>query len=309
MIKRLLYAVVLWLAATTGYAQEIITVVNAQGPSQSMTPQIFKIVDTANSVQSKYKFVLEFKTGGFESIGIRYMLENPAERIATITNSVIESVDRGFVNLNDIVPVFSHGDACWAVVTNFGNSDSGLESIRKENIKELVVGGPAIGGAAHLVALEVGRQYQIPVRYIVYKSNYDAMVGMAAGDGINFVMDRLVNYQNLANKNNSHLQALGINCATRHGDFPMVKTLKEQKLNGPYIWQFTVASVKMPEEKRNEIAQIFALSTKTIGQEDLFKSGDFVSQPFSAQAVRSHYDKSIGTLLNYRKIYAKEIQN
>ena len=306
----MLIIVTIWLLTTaTGYTQEIITVVNAQGPSQSMTPQILKIVDSANSIQSTYKFILEFKIGGFETIGVKYMLEKPNERIVTITNSIVEGVDRGFVNLTDITPVFSHGDACWAIVTNFGNANSGLESIKKEGIRELVVGGPAIGGAAHLIALEVGRHYHVPVRYIVYKSNYDAMIGMAAGDGINFVMDRLINYQNLTNKNNTQLQALGVNCSARHPEFPMVITLQEQNLTGPYIWQFTMASVKMPDEKRNKIAQIFATATNRIGQDELFKSGDFINQPFATQTVKNHYDNSIKTLLKYRQTYATEIHS
>ena len=49
-------------------AQETIVVVNAQGPTQSMTPQIFAVLDEANKIQNKYKFVIEFKPGGFLKI-------------------------------------------------------------------------------------------------------------------------------------------------------------------------------------------------------------------------------------------------
>ena len=81
-----LVAIFFALLVSTVNAQETITVVNAQGPSQGMTPQIFKVLDEANKIQNKYKFIQEFKQGAFESIGVRYMLESPTNRIVTITN-------------------------------------------------------------------------------------------------------------------------------------------------------------------------------------------------------------------------------
>ena len=294
--------------AGLAYSQETIIIVNAQGPSQSMTPQIMRIIEDANKSQTKYKFILEFKPGGFESIGLKYMLEDPTRRVATITNATIESFDRGFVNPSDIIPVFSHGDACWAVITNFGDPKKGLASIKTSGVKELVAGGPALGGATHLLALQLGKKYNLPVRYIVYRSNFDALVNMAADDNsINFIVERFTNYEQFVAKN-PRLRILGMACPVRNPDHPEIKTVLEQGVDSPYIFQFTVASKQMPEQKRKDIEEIFAQVTKNIGKNNMFKISDYMSPVFYNQSSQAHYDQSITRLRALRHIYAKEIK-
>lgn len=291
------------------HAQESILIVNAQGPTQSMTPQVFRLIEEANRIQNRYKFVSEFKPGGFESIGIKSMLASPNNQLVTVTNSMMESVDRGFINLEDVTPVFSFGDACWAVITNFGNSDRGLDSIIASGVKEITVGGPAIGGAAHLVALQIGRRYNIPVRYIVYRSNYDALINMAADDkSVNMVMDRLISYEQISGKN-PKLQALAVNCPERVPAFANIKTLKEQKIDAPYIWHFVLASNQMPMDKRKDIESIFNKAAMNIGKSQLFATSDFVSPLFLGVTSQQHYDTSVTQLKNFRLRYAKEIKN
>jgi len=280
------------------HAQQVITVVNAQGPTQSMTPQIMRVIDEANKLQNKYRFVQEFKPGGFESIGVKSMLESPTDRVVTITNSVIEAESRGFVDLSVLQPVFSHGDACWAIVTN----------TEIKSAKEITVGGPAIGGAAHLAALQIGKKYNIPVRYIVYRSNYDAMINMAADNrSVNMVMDRLINYKQLSEKNSS-LQAMALNCPERDPAFASVKTLAELQIKSPYIWHFTMASDKMPEDRRREIAEIFRQVYLNVGRKEMQSISDFVSPVYLNETSTAHYNRSISTLRHYRQIYAKEIE-
>lgn len=280
-------------------AQETIMVVNAQGPTQSMTPQIFAVVDEANKIQNKYKFVMEFKTGGFESIGVREALEQPKNRIVTITNSVIEAESRGLVDLNKLEPLFSHGSACWAVITNF-----------KENEipKELTIGGPAIGGATHLIGLEIGKKLNIPVRYIVYRSNADALLHMAAdNNSINFIVERVVTANQFKLKN-PRLQITGMNCTERHPLLPQVTTLTEQKITAPYIFHFTMASKEMPKETKDNIAAIFREATLSLGKNKLFELGDFISPVFYNQDSKSHYYSSIALLKSFREKYKAEIK-
>lgn len=290
------------------FAQEQITVVNAQGPTQSMTPQVLKIVDEANRSQRKYKFVMEFKTGAFETIGVNAIQQDPQTQIVTVTNSIIEGADRGLVNLNDYVPVFSFGDACWAVITNFGNTEQGLSSIPSSGIKEITVGGPAIGGAAHLVALQIGKKFNIPVRYIVYRSNYDALINMAGdNNSVNMVMDRLINFKQMSLKN-PKIQALALNCPERIKEYSTIKTLKEQKIDSPYIWHFVLASSKMSRDKKQEIENIFKDVVLAAGKDNMFAVSDFISPVFFSQDSSTHYYKSVDTLKSYRKEYAAEIK-
>ena len=280
-------------------AQETIIVINAQGPTQSMTPQILALVDEANKVQSKYKFITEFKPGGFESIGVREALEHSKNRVVTITNSVVEAESRGLVDLTKLEPVFSHGSACWAVITNFS----------EKNIpKEITIGGPAIGGAAHLIGLEIGKKYNIPVRYIVYRSNADALIQMVSDDNsVNMVVDRVTNYKQFVGKN-PKLQVLGLSCPERHPDLPQIKTLTEQKIVSPYIFHFTMASKEMPKETQEDIAAIFQKATLSLGKARLFELGDFISPVFFKQDVKTHYNASINLLKLFREKYQVEIK-
>jgi len=306
-MKQLVF-ILLSLFVINAPAQQVITVVNAQGPTQSMTPQILKVIEDANQLQNKYKFVLEFKPGGFESIGLKYMLEDPTRRIATITNASIESFDRGFVNPADLVPVFSHGDACWAVITNFGDPNKGLDSIKTSRVKEIVAGGPALGGATHLLALQLGKKYNLPVRYIVYRSNFDALVNMTAdNNSINFIVERFINYEQFVAKN-PRLTLLGMACPVRNPEHQNIKTVLEQGIDSPYIFQFTVASKQMPEARRKEIEEIFAQVTKNAGKNNMFKISDYISPVFYNQSSQAHYDQSITRLRALRHIYEKEIR-
>jgi tripartite-type tricarboxylate transporter receptor subunit TctC len=290
------------------YAQETITVVNAQGPSQSMTPQILQLVDEANKLQNKYKFVIDFRQGAFESIGVRHTLEDPTNRVVTITNSVIEAESRGLVDLSKLTPVFSHGSACWAVITNFGKTEEGFESISKNPPKQITLGGPAIGGAAHLIGLEVGKRFNIPVRYVVYRSNADALIQMVADDNsVNMVVDRVTNFKQFVSKN-PKLQVLGLSCPERHPDLPQAKTLKEQKIDAPYIFHFTLAPNEMPDSKKKDIENIFRQATQNLGKVKLFEVADFISPVFYNVDTQTHYKNSISLLKSYRDRYSEEIK-
>jgi len=294
-----IFFILLSLFVVNASAQQVITVVNAQGPTQSMTPQIMRVIDEANRIQNKYRFVQEFKPGGFESIGVKFMLERPQDRVVTVTNSVVEAESRGFVDLNNLRPVFSHGDACWAIISNTDLNKT----------KEITVGGPAIGGAAHLAALQIGKKYNVPVRYIVYRSNYDALVNMAADDhSVNLVMDRLVNAKQFAEKN-QRIRPVALNCPDRDPAYPNVKTLKELQINSPYIWQFTMASPDMPVARQQEIADIFRQVYLSVGRKEMQSLSDFVSPVYLKEDTATHYNNSISTLRAYRQRYAKEIAN
>ena len=111
-----LFIVLLLFVSQFVMAKETIVVLNPQGPSHSGTPQLMAVVDEANKQQNKYQFVIEFKPGAFESIALRELTDSTQTKISTMTNAAIEGFDRGLVNESDLIPVFSQGDSCWAVI-------------------------------------------------------------------------------------------------------------------------------------------------------------------------------------------------
>jgi tripartite-type tricarboxylate transporter receptor subunit TctC len=307
MIKHMIAVVA--LVATSAFATEKIVIANAQGPQQSMTPQFLRIVEEANAMQTRYQFVTDFKPGGFESIAIRHMLEDPQRRLGTITNSVMEAMNRGFVNERDIVPVFSFGDSCWTIITRGGTQGQGLSSLAKDNsVKDLTGGGPAPGGAAHLTALEIGQRYNLPVRYIVYKSNAEALVNMVGDEkSVNIVLERARNYMQFRDRSPG-INALAVSCPQRHALLPTVPTLAEQGIDAPYIWNFLVASAEMSTDRRKDIEDIFTQATRRVGRETTQELSDMQSPVFSGVKSSDHYRASIDRLKRARAKWSSAIK-
>jgi Tripartite tricarboxylate transporter family receptor len=283
-------------------AQETIIISNAAGPSHSGTPHILAMIDLANRMQKKYHFVQEFRTGAFESLSHRHILSAPNQYLTVMSNASAESVDRGLIDLDNYVPVFSQGDSCWMVIGLTG-PDKDLSAVK--NLKEIVVGTPAIGGATHLAALEIGRKYNVPVRMVVFKSNFDAFVNMAANNGINFSVERVANYQQYKVKN-PNMQVLAAQCPTRHPSMPEIKTLEEYGISTPYIWQQLVASKNMDPARRKEIAKIITKAELALGRERILQISDHIPPLFVGKTTEQHYQDSWNRL-RYQRVKWQEV--
>ena len=299
-----LFALFLLVLSLHTLAKETVVVLNPQGPSHSGTPQLMAVVDEANKLQNKYQFIIEFKPGAFESIALRELTDSPQTKISTMTNAAIEGFDRGLVSESDLIPVFSQGDSCWAVI-GVTTTNNGLDSIK--SLKELTVGGPAIGGATHLAALEIGRRYNIPVRYIVYKSNYDAFINMASDSSINFIFERVKNYESFKDKN-KNMHMLAMSCPVRHPQAADIKILNEYGINTPYIWQQIVANKNINEDRRKEFESIFSSATKKIGLKTIQELSDQTPPMFNNVDSRTHYYQSLIQLKTYRAKFKNEIE-
>jgi tripartite-type tricarboxylate transporter receptor subunit TctC len=297
-------ALLLMFVILQASAKETIVVMNPQGPSHSGTPQLMAVIDEANKQQNKYQFVIEFKPGAFESIALKELATSPQTKLSTMTNAAIEGIDRGLINESDLVPVFSQGDSCWAVI-GVTDTNNGLDSFKSS--KELIVGGPAIGGATHLAALEIGSRYKIPVRYIVYKSNYDAFINMASDSSINFIFERVKNYESFKDKN-KNMHILAMSCPVRHPQALNIKTLREYGINTPYIWQQIVASKNINESRRKEFEVIFTNATKKIGLVTIQELSDQTPPMFNGVDSQTHYYQSLIQLKAYRAKFRNSIE-
>jgi hypothetical protein len=298
-------ALVLMLLSIPAQAQETIIISNAAGPSHSGTPHVLAMIEQANRMQKKYHFVQEFRTGAFESLSHRHILSAPNQYLSVMSNASAEAVDRGLIDLNNYVPVFSQGDSCWMVIGLTG-SDKNLSAVK--NLKEIVVGTPAIGGATHLAALEIGRKYNVPVRMIVFKSNFDAFVNLVANNGVNFAVERVVNYQQYKLKN-PNMQVLATQCPTRHPSMPEVNTLGEYGISTPYIWQQIVASKNMDSKRRNEIAEIITKAELALGREWILQISDHIPPLFVGKTTEQHYQDSWNRLRYQRTKWQEVLRN
>lgn len=294
------------MASTTTFATELITIISPYSASHSGTPAMFRIINEANSQQKDYNFILEFKPGGEQIIAVNSLKEQPNNRLAIIAPKFVEHVQAGRLNRADYVPVHALGDACWAVITNVGNSRQGLTSLR--GVKELTVGGVGVGNATHLTALELSDRYNFQVRYIPFKSNFDALVLLVSDQSINMVLERVSSYLQYREKN-PRVTVLGMSCPTRHPDLPNVATLAEQKIQTPYVFNITVAHVNMPESKRRQLGHILNSATLAVGSQEIFRLSDMTPPIFSNQSVDEYYQKRFEFMQILLQKYQSELKN
>ena len=291
-MKKLIFICLLALSSAA-FSTEVIKIYSPYSPGHSATPALFKITDIANSNQNIYRFVVEFKPGGNQIIAVKSLDENS---LAIIAPAFVENVEAGRLKEEDYVPIYSLGDVCWAVVTN------------KPFIgqKEFVVGGVGFGNAAHLTALALGEKYKFDVRYIVFKSNNDALVNMAGNNGVEFVIDSYKSYENLKTKN-QNMNMIAASCPARLPQAPNIKTLKEMGVDAPYIFNIVIAQKQMPESTRKTIGIILHNATKQIGEKEAFNLSAIRPSQFDNITVEEFYSKSVEQVKRLQTKYREQI--
>lgn len=272
---------------------ENITIVSPYSASHSGSPAMFRIIEQANRMQSQYNFVLEFRPGGEQILAVRYMDEHPHNRMAIVAPKFVEHTVTRRLNLTDYDPVWSLGDACWGVITNVGDQRQGVASLQGQ--RELVVGGVGIGNAAHLTALQLASRYGFTVRYVPFKSNMDALLLMTGDGSVNMVVERVANYQQMKARN-PKLQMLAMSCSKRHPDLPAVKTLSEQGITAPTVFNIVIANRAMQPWRQDEIARILTQATSQIGQATVQSLSDMRPSQFDNVPVTVYYNKHVRLL-------------
>lgn len=288
------------------HASEIITIYSPYSPSHSGTPAMLRIIEEANSIQKKMKFRLEFRPGGDQIISIRSMDNNPSKSLSIIAPKYVEHISSGKLDRSRYVAIHALGDACWAVISNLGRQTEGVSSLI--GIEEIVVGGVGFGNAAHLTALQLGEKYGFRVRYIVFKSNLDALLLMASNGSINLVLERIINYENFKTKS-PDLKLLAISCSERNSRHPQIKTLLEQDITTPFVFNITIASILMPESKRNEIVKILDQATLAVGKQKIKDLSDMSPPIFTKVSTQEYYTKSIDLVEKLQIYHQKDIND
>lgn len=292
-MKKLLLGL-LFAVASIANATQTIKVYSPYSPGHSGTPAMLRVLDKANQNQSLYKFVPEFKPGGNQVIAVKSLDEFS---LAIIAPAYVENVESGKLNERDYVPVHAFGDACWAVVTNKPLKNAG----------EFVVGGVGYGNAAHLTALALGEKHNFKVRYIVFKSNNDALVNMAGNNGIEFVIDKYEGYEGLKTKN-PKMNMIAASCPTRLPQAPTVKTLKELGIDAPFVFNITIANKDMPEARRKAMSIILDQATRDVGEKEIFNLSAMRPPMFDDVSTEEFYTRSVGLVKRLQAKYKDKIE-
>lgn len=308
-MKKLIASLLLTVCGSV-YAQnkETITVIVPAAPTQSSTPLVLKVIDRANELQNKYLFVADFKPGANGVLALRHMDASPMNRIAGIAPAFIENAKSGSINESDYVPVHANGDVCWAVITNVGDGRRGVDSLADLRGQEIVVGGVGYGNAAHITSLLLAEKYGFRVRFVIFKSNFDAVVNMVGNNGVNMALESINTYNQFKDRQ-SKLQMLGYNCVARSSQAPELRTLREQGINAPMIFNITMANRAMPEDKRKELGKILDDATLAIGAKEFAEVAGLYPSVFRNMSAEEFAQRRINLQKDLVKRFEKEIED
>jgi tripartite-type tricarboxylate transporter receptor subunit TctC len=292
--------------ALPAMAQEIITVYSPYSAGHGGNVAFQKVLERANAQQKKYLFVMELKPGAQGVIALTTMNEHPQSRLAIIHAAFVDNLEAGLIKEEDYRPVHSIGDACWAVLSSTATRSGDLASIKGTG--EITVGTVGFGNVSHLTALAIAEKYGLSSRLIVFKSNYDAVVNMAGNNGINFGIERISVVKQFE-KLNPKLKAIAMSCPTRYSADPKLKTLKEQGIDVPSVFNIVMANHAMSQEKITAIGKVLDQATLSVGLKEIQQLSDMRSSVFDKVSVQDFYSQRISEIQYLRNKYRKQIND
>lgn len=288
-MKKILFLIAMMMSSFA-HASEHIYIMSPYSSGHSGSAALLRIIDEANRSQKKYKLHLESKPGGEQSVAVKLLDEGKNNRLAVIAPKFVEHVVSKKLTDTDYTPIYSLGDACWAVITNVGDQNIGVDSLK--TVKTLNVGGVGLGNATHLTSLMLAEKYGFQVNYVVFKANFDSLVDLAGIGNINLTTERPEVYLQMKEKN-PKIQALALSCPTQVPELPGIKTLKEQGIDGPFVFNIVISHKDMDPDRKKELGEILNSATLTIGKDPIKQISGMIPPVFYQQTAENHYKNSI----------------
>lgn len=198
----------LLLVAFTGLtsARELVTVVFAFGPGDSVANYGRTLVNEANQIQSKYRFVFDAKPGAGGTIAARHVANTP--------NTILATSAAFFVRPN-VYPKDSHDIdqyaglmiQCTAPMAVASTKYRDWNDVPKD--KEITFGITGLGATSHLVSMKV--QEKFPKMILVpFKSPTDATLALVSGQ-IDLSVGFISEFQQWSNKSSgTRVNVLGV---------------------------------------------------------------------------------------------------
>lgn len=235
------------------------------GPSFGLIPTTIATLEHANASQSKYKFTIDFKPGANGLLAVRAIDKDPVNRIVGIGPHFLRHVENKTISMDDYVPVELTGyDMCTGVVTNIGDTKSGIDSLEAFRGKTITVGTLSPASPAFSTAVELSKRYGFVPKFVAFESDNAGFQALVSNHGINFAFINPNLYLQYLPEN-PKLQLLAMHCPQRLKSMPHVKTLAEQNIHVPTVFNMMLAKSNMPSQQRKEIGKILADSRDAIG--------------------------------------------
>lgn len=298
--------VLIFLLVTPVYAKEIVKIASPYSAGSTGNVALQRVIEKANTLQNKYNLVLDIRPGGQGLVAVRTVSESSQNRLALINASYVELLENNLIQENDYIPIHAVGDACWVVASLNGNESQGVTSLRGTG--DIMVGTIGAGNATHLTALAIAEKTGNSVTLVPFKSNKDALFNMAGNNGVNFVIERWENIENLKSVN-PKIKVLGVSCNARLSAIPNVKTLREQGIDAPGVFMILVSSSAMPVGKQRELGALLDQATRDIGLATMVNISDMYSPVFTNESTAQFYKTRIRRVQQMQQTYQKQLSN
>lgn len=189
-LKKFFILLTLIILSKTVMASETITILWAFNIGSNQATSVRHIIEEANAAQSKYKFVLENKTGAGGSIAANHVLSNSKDTLLAISSSFFIRPAFESKNAHDLdkfqTILVQSLDAPLVLVSKKYNS---LPDLLKQ--KDISIGVSGVGSMSDMLANHIKTSYPT-LNIVQFKGMLDATIAVAGGhvdSAITFAID------------------------------------------------------------------------------------------------------------------------
>lgn len=205
------------------------------------------------------------KEGGSGSVGMKYMLQQPADghTIAYHSNTFAFTMASGQLDMqpSDILPLANMaGD--FHVLSVLADDDrfqtwEDVVEYAKANPGQLNMGGAQVRGNNHVFTLHMMLGADLEANYVPYDNGGKSALGLLGGN-----VDTLSSTSSTVRQQleNGDFRALAVTCSDRSPDYPDVPTFAElgiDNLDGYISWKGFFANPDIPDTARDKWDEVF----------------------------------------------------
>lgn len=176
-MKKILSALLLATLATAAQAREVITIVYAWGPGDSVANYHRTLANEANKIQDKYTFLFDTRPGAGGAIAANHVLNTPGVILAHSTAFFVRPVvyPNESYDLTRFKEQYVHCMAPMAVTSTKYKTWKDVPADARPT-----VGISGLGVTTHLAALQLQKRFP-NMNIVPFKSTNDSMISMVAG--------------------------------------------------------------------------------------------------------------------------------
>jgi tripartite-type tricarboxylate transporter receptor subunit TctC len=259
-MKKIL-AILLSTFALTAISAENVTIIYSWSAADTAANYYRALAESANKLQTKYNFLVDYKPGAGGAIAASYVGKTPNTILGTSSAFFIRSnlyPESGYNqdNFQELLPI------CFGP---FGITSSKYKSWNEvPSNKRLVMGMSGMGTTTHLTAIQIAKKYP-NIDIIAYKSTSDAVMATLGGQ-IDFAVNLLgdsIQYET-DNSTKARLYVLGTGGTKLINNYPL---LLNQGF-GPAMARMgspaqLIVPANLSNEKYNEWRKLLSEAAKT----------------------------------------------